>query len=48
MSNPHERVMGSSAERRKMLVQSQDGYQITDAPIHQTGRTIRHTNTSTN
>ena len=45
---PHERVMGSSAEQHKMLVQSPDGYQITDAPVHQPGRTIRHTNTSTN
>jgi hypothetical protein len=45
---PHERVMGSSAEHRKRLVQSPDGHQITDLPSHQPGRTIRHTNTSKN
>ncbi|MFA5873245.1 MAG: lamin tail domain-containing protein [Anaerolineales bacterium] len=45
---PHERVMGSSDKRHKMLVQRPDGYQITDAPVHQPGRTIRHTKTSTN
>jgi hypothetical protein len=45
---PHGRVMGSSAEHRKMLVQSTDGHQIIDIPVRQLGRTIRHTKTSTN
>lgn len=45
---PHERIMGSSAEHHKTLVQSPDGYQITDAPVHQSGRIIRCTNTSKN
>jgi len=39
---PHERVMGSSAEHHKMLVQSSDSYQIIDAAVHETGRNIRH------
>ena len=38
---PHKRLMGSSAEHHKLLVQSPDGYQITDAPEHLPGRTIR-------
>jgi hypothetical protein len=45
---PFERVMGSSAEHRKRLVQSLDSYRITDVPVNQQGRTIRHTNTSKN
>ena len=45
---PHKRVMGSSAENAKLLVQTSDGYQITDAPVRKPGRTIRHTSRSTN
>lgn len=45
---PYKRVMGSSAEQRRMLIQHSDGYQIIDAPAHQTGRTNRHTNIFTN
>ena len=45
---PYKRVMGSSAEQRRMLIQHSDGYQIIDAPVHQTGRTNRHTNIFTN
>jgi hypothetical protein len=44
---PHKRIMGSSAEQQKMLVQIPDGYQIADIPVHQPGRTIRHIDTST-
>jgi len=45
---PHKRVMGSSAEHRKMLVHSTDGQQIFDIPVRQPGRIVRHTKTSTN
>jgi hypothetical protein len=45
---PHERVMGSSAEHRKRLVQNSDGYRIIDIPMDQQGRPIRHMNTSQN
>jgi hypothetical protein len=45
---PHDRVMGSSAEHRKMLVQNTDGQRIIDIPVRQRSRTIRHTKTSTN
>jgi len=45
---PHGRVMGSSAEHRKMLVQNTDGQQIFDIPVRQPGRIVRHTKTSTN
>jgi hypothetical protein len=45
---PHERVMGSSAENRKRLVESPDGYQITDIPVEQQVKTIRRKNTSKN
>jgi hypothetical protein len=44
---PHERVMGSSTEQTKMLVQSSDGYQITDVPVCKPGRIIRHTSKPT-
>jgi hypothetical protein len=44
LSYPHERVMGSSANRRKILISNNDGFEIVNEVLHRSKKVTRKQN----
>jgi hypothetical protein len=44
LSYPHERVMGSSANRQKILIRNDDGFEIVNDVIHRSKKVTRKQN----
>jgi hypothetical protein len=43
-SYPHERMMGNSAKRRKILIRNEDGFEIVNDALHRSKKVTRKQN----